>query len=213
MPDRITISSLSIHLAQGLSPSAFGLSPPPPCPILIDMTIHLRPEIIPLVASHDSMASLGVNYSSVSKSIYAALSTPSRQFHDVREVMDVIAGCGLVLTCVERVEVSVSLPRATLHAQCVRYSAEYTSGGAVRDRSMEIRDLRVACVIGLHPHERKEKQRLEVDLNVRLGRRSGSGSGEAEAQLDHKAIHDRLLRVSRVLAFVSLPASRERADV
>lgn len=105
--------------------------------------------------------------------------------------MDVIAGCALLLDSVKKVEVTVSLPRALLHALEARYTAEYSSTGEVRGRSMKVKDMKVACVIGLHPHERGERQRLEVDLGIRRNDRNAADRG----RLDHKAIHDRLFNV------------------
>lgn len=191
MSDRITISQLSIHLPNGLGPSAFGLTPPPPCPILLDIIIHLKPHIIPLVSNYDSMASLGVNYSSVSKSIYAALTPSQLRFTRAEEVLEVVAGCVLGLDSVGSVDVTLSLPRAALHADSIRYRAVYTAEGNVGDRECEIRDLKVACVVGLHPHERGEKQRLEVDLLIKA-------YVVLEGGWDHKRIHDRLHRVSLI---------------
>lgn len=191
MSDRITISQLYIHLPNGLGPSAFGLSTPPPCPILLDITIHLKPHIIPLVATHDSMASLGVNYSSVSKSIYAKLTGPTQKFEKPGEVLEIAAGCVLALDSVRAVDVGIMLPKGVLHAESVGYRAVYTSEGVVMDKVFEIKGLKVACVIGLHPHERQEKQRLEVDLVVRAHEHDINGSGD----WDHKSLHDQLLHV------------------
>lgn len=114
------------------------------------------------------MASLGVNYSSVSKTIYARLSDPSKKFEKAEEVMEVAAGIALSIECVESVIVRLKLPRAVLHAQEVLYGGTWTRGGVLKNRICEIRDLRVSTVVGLHPHERGEKQRLEVDLKVRF---------------------------------------------
>jgi dihydroneopterin aldolase/2-amino-4-hydroxy-6-hydroxymethyldihydropteridine diphosphokinase/dihydropteroate synthase len=188
MTDRINISSLSIHLANGLGPSAFGLVPPPPCPISLDITMNLHPTLIPLVATYDSMSSLGVNYSSVSKAIYAALTPPEKVFENAQEVMEVVAGVVLSLKCVDSVNITLGQERAVLHALEVRYTAEYTRYGEVRGKECEIRDLKVQCVVGLHPHERKERQRLEVDLKV----------GDYGEGWDHKVFHDAALKVCRL---------------
>ena len=189
MSDRITISQLSIHLPNGLGPSAFGLASPPPCPILLDIIIHLKPHIIPLVSNYDSMASLGVNYSSVSKSIYAALTPSHLRFSNAEEVLEVAAGRVLGPDSVGSVDITLSLPRAALHADLLSYRAVYTSDGEVKDRECEVKDLKVACVVGLHPHERGEKQRLEVDLLIR-------DYEATEGGWNHKKIHDRLHQVS-----------------
>lgn len=192
MADRIIISNLSIHLPNGLGPSAFGLTPPPACPITLDLIINLHPTLIPLVATHDSMSSLGVNYSSVSKAIYAALSVPTRIFAKAEEVLEVVAGVVLMLECVDSVQVSLGQIRALLHAQEVRYGALYTRTGYIKEMVCEIRDMRVSCVVGLHPHERKEKQRLEVDIKV----------SDYDHEWTHKAVHDTAISVCRVVAIV-----------
>jgi len=156
--------------------------------------MNLHPTLIPLVASSDTMASLGVNYSSVSKTIYAQLIDGKRTFKKPEEVMEVAAGVALAIGCVESVVINLKLPRAVLHAQEVRYLATWTRGGMVKQRECEIKDLRVSAVVGLHPHERGERQRLELDLKVRFK----SGFGE----WDHKAIQDLAMDVS---SFPQLP--------
>jgi dihydroneopterin aldolase/2-amino-4-hydroxy-6-hydroxymethyldihydropteridine diphosphokinase/dihydropteroate synthase len=187
MSDRITISNLSIHLPHGLGPSAFGLTPPPPCPISLDLIINLHPTLIPLVAGSDSMSSLGVNYSSVSKAIYHVLSSGTKTFGNAEEVMELVAGIVLNLECVDSVHITLGQSRALLHAQGVRYAGLYTREGEVKGRECEIRDLRVSCVVGLHPHERGEKQRLEVDLKIK---NYGQGKG-----WNYKVLHDTALSV------------------
>ena len=134
------------------------------------------------------MASLGVNYSSVSKTIYAQLIDINRIFKKAEEVIEVAAGVALAIECVESVIITLKLPRAVLHAQEVRYSGTWTRGGMVKERQCEIKDLRVSAVVGLHPHERGETQRLELDLKVRF--KGGFG------QWDHKAIQDLAMNVS-----------------
>jgi dihydroneopterin aldolase/2-amino-4-hydroxy-6-hydroxymethyldihydropteridine diphosphokinase/dihydropteroate synthase len=156
--------------------------------------MNLHPILIPLVASSDTMASLGVNYSSVSKTIYAHLSDRGRTFKKPEEVMEVAAGVALAIDCVESVIINLKLPRAVLHAQEVRYSATWTRGGVIKGRECEIKDLRVSAVVGLHPHERGERQRLELDLKVRFK----DGFGE----WDHKAIQDIAMDVSPFYAQV-----------
>ena len=198
MSDQIRIADLSIHLPNGLGPSAFGLSTPPPCPILLDITIHLHPTLIPLVARSDSMSSLGVNYSSVSKAAYAILSDRSKTFKKPEEVMEAAAGVVMGLECVDSALISVKLPKALLHASEVIYSAEWTREGIVSRRECVVRDLKVTCVVGLHPHERGERQRLEVDLGVGFGK--GTGFGE----WDHKSFQDLALDVSHLISRVFL---------
>jgi dihydroneopterin aldolase/2-amino-4-hydroxy-6-hydroxymethyldihydropteridine diphosphokinase/dihydropteroate synthase len=132
------------------------------------------------------MSSLGVNYSSVSKAIYASLSDRAKTLTKPEEVLEVCAGIVMQLECVDSVTITVTLPRALLRAMEVRYSATYTSEGEVKGRVCEIKELRVECVVGLHPHERRERQRLEIGLKV-------DGVGE---EWDHKALQDLAVSVS-----------------
>ena len=171
--DTITISELSIHLPNGLGPSAFGLSPPPPCPILLTARISLDPQVVPSSADSESMDGLGLNYSSVSKQIYAILSDPTKVWTDPLELLEVAAAVPLaVRDAVTSVSLKLELPRAVLHATSVVYEATFAARAAtelvvVRGQgSCQIRNLMLTPVIGLHKHERQEAQRIEVDLQV-----------------------------------------------
>jgi dihydroneopterin aldolase/2-amino-4-hydroxy-6-hydroxymethyldihydropteridine diphosphokinase/dihydropteroate synthase len=182
--DTITITALSCHLPNGLGPSAFGLSSPPPCPILLTLAIHLDPAVIPLCVSDDTMSGLGVNYSSVSKAVYALMIDPQRTWAGPEEVMEAAAGVPLSLASVISVDVTVELPRALLHADSATYKASF-GYGRTWARSMQVKSLRLDCIVGLHPHERGEKQRLDVDLQVE----------GYEGQVKHKALADAALSV------------------
>jgi dihydroneopterin aldolase/2-amino-4-hydroxy-6-hydroxymethyldihydropteridine diphosphokinase/dihydropteroate synthase len=187
MFDTISINDLQVHLANGLGPSAFGLPNPPPCPISLTLNIHLKDGNVS--ADEDSMIGLGVNYSSVSKQIYALLSDPKRTFSTPSEVLHAAAAVPLGLDAVEAVGVSLELPRALLHAQSVVYSAVLSSSGeGEEEMMMKIKGLGVVCVIGLHPHERAERQRLEVDLEFK-----GWAEGEG-----HRSIANTALTVSLI---------------
>jgi dihydroneopterin aldolase/2-amino-4-hydroxy-6-hydroxymethyldihydropteridine diphosphokinase/dihydropteroate synthase len=166
--------------------------------------MNLHPTLIPLVASSDTMASLGVNYSSVSKTIYANLSSREKTFVKPEEVMEVAAGVALAIDCVESVDVKLRLPRAVLHAQEVIYGGTWPRKGAVEKRICEIRDLRVSTVVGLHPHERGERQRLEVDLQVKF--EGGFGGWE------YKAFQDIAMAVSLILPLFLCTRMRRRNE-
>ncbi|WVQ85335.1 dihydropteroate synthase [Cryptococcus sp. DSM 104549] len=181
--DVITISSLTVHLVNGLGPSAFALTPPPPCPALISLTIHLIPGSVSATASGDSMSGLGVNYSAVSKAVYALAGDSAAKFGDAWELMRGVSGVPLALDDVASVRVRVALPRGLLHALEAVYEAEYWKDGSETDRSCEVRDLKVVCVVGLHPHERGEKQRLELDVKV---------EGADWGAWSHKGFHDEI---------------------
>lgn len=194
MPDRITISSLTVHLAGGLGPSAFNLDPPPPCPVLITVDCTLVPTCVPSCADNDTMSNLGVNYSALCKAVYAEASRADRIFRNPSELLETVAAQALALDAVDSVNVILDLPRASLPAQRVKYGRLFTRSsntGAVKPGAKplhwcEINTLQVACVIGLHPHERKERQRLEADLRV-----WAYGPG-----WDHKVFADRAFEVS-----------------
>lgn len=103
--------------------------------------------------------------------------------------MELVAGVVLSLECVDSVHITLGQSRALLHAQEVRYAGLYTREGEIKGWECEIRDLRVSCVVGLHPHERGEKQRLELDLKIKnYGHRQGQG-------WNHKVLHDTALSV------------------
>lgn len=188
MPDRITVSGLTCHLAHGVGPSAFGLSPPPPAAVILDVDIDLHPHIVPASVHEDDMPTLGVNYSSVSKAIYALVSDASRTWARPAELLDAAAAVPLALPAVAGVTVRATLPRALLHAQAAEYARSYSKAMAsAGDVECTIRDLRVATVIGLHPHERSERQRLETDVQV---------SGVGEQAWAHKDVADASVDVS-----------------
>lgn len=180
--DTISINDLQIHLINGLGASAFGLSTPPPCPISLTLHIRLKDGIVS--EDEDSMLGLGVNYSAVSKEVYATLSDRYTTWPGPLELMQSAASVPLALEAVLAVDVRLELPRALLHARSAVYGASF--GSSRGEVTMEISALQTACVIGLHPHERAERQRLEVDLRFR-GWKEGLG---------HRRVADIALKVS-----------------
>jgi dihydroneopterin aldolase/2-amino-4-hydroxy-6-hydroxymethyldihydropteridine diphosphokinase/dihydropteroate synthase len=143
------------------------------------------------------MSGLGVNYSAVTKAIYAVLADPSRTWGSPAEILRAAGTIPLELDAVESVDVEVEMPRALLHAQSAVYGAKFSrgqergEGWTVKIRGLGVvRGLGVACVVGLHPHEMGERQRLEVDLEVK-----GWNEDEQESFL-HKELADEALRVS-----------------
>ncbi|WWC58426.1 dihydropteroate synthase [Kwoniella dejecticola CBS 10117] len=188
--DSVNLESLSIHLPNGLGPSAFNLSPPPACPITLNISMRLIASSIRDTAEGDSMSGLGVNYSVVCKQIYALAACPGRNWSGPWELMWELSRIPLSLPDVEDVTVEVVMPKALLHADSAVYRAVYTkqtdAGSSMNaakagvetqskgpdseenntTRRCEIRDLKTECIIGLHPHERSEKQRLELDISV-----------------------------------------------
>jgi dihydroneopterin aldolase len=184
MNGSIIISDLQIHLANGLGPSAFGLAKPPPCPLSLTVEMILEEGVIS--ADEDTMLGLGVNYSSVSKAIYALLSDPSRTFTSSKEVAEAAAAIPLALSAVQRVDIKMELSRAVLHARSAIYTASIDRTGVTFDRMM-IKRMQVACIIGLHPHEKAERQRLEVDIEL----------GRWDERIGLKRITDMIFTVRR----------------
>lgn len=191
MPDYIEISSLSsLHLPDGLGPSAFGLSPAPPCPVSVSLRIHLNDQVVPSCLFDDTMGGLGINYSSVSKEIIKL--TNSHSWSNPRELMVGISRIPLDLTdkVVERVEVTLELPKASLSAKSIWYSAVFDhdqlDGRAWR---CDLRGIRVKTIIGLHPHEREERQWIEVDVGV---------NGYDEDRWDHRIAAEDIYAVSEI---------------
>jgi hypothetical protein len=189
--DKITVRSLSVQLPHGLGPSAFGLATAPPCPISVTLAIHLRPDVVPSCVSADTMSGLGVNYSAVTKAVYAALADPSRTWGSPAEIVRASGTIPLELDAVKSVDGEVEMPRGLLHAQSAVYGAKFSRG---QERgagwTVEIKGLGVACVVGLHPHEMGERQRLEVDLAV------NGWNAEEQESFPHKELADEALRVS-----------------
>ena len=189
--DTITISDLTVHLPNGLGPSAFNLTPAPPCPALISLDIHMQPSVVPSCTDNDAMSGLGVNYSSVCKAVYAVLSDRDKTFGCAEDLVRDVARVPLELgeEVVQSVLVKVELPRAILGGRSVVYSAQFS--GVEEDGvewECEMRGLGVRCVIGLHPHERGEKQRLEADARV-----TNYGSG----RWSHRSLSNEVIEVGR----------------
>lgn len=169
MPDRITVSELSCQLGHGAGPSAFGLTPPPPCPLELTLEIDLLPGVVPHCVDEDDMKGLGVNYSSVSKAVYAAVADPNRVFASPSEILREAANVALRLPAVAGVNVRAHFPRALLQAQSANYALYYprvTPESLLPPPTCMLKDIRVSCVVGLHPHERADRQRLEADIAV-----------------------------------------------
>jgi dihydroneopterin aldolase/2-amino-4-hydroxy-6-hydroxymethyldihydropteridine diphosphokinase/dihydropteroate synthase len=179
--DCITIPDLAIHLPSGFGSaySAFNLPQSPACAITLSLRIDLHDGIIQ--GDDDTMLGLGVNYSTVNKQIYALVtsaSTPAtpRQWDGHEELMRQVAAIPLALEAVKGVQVGLTLDRASLYAKSVVYTLYFNAveqgdrEGAERvegdGSSVECRDIDVICIIGLHPHERRDRQRLICDLKV-----------------------------------------------
>ncbi|WVQ97097.1 dihydropteroate synthase [Kwoniella sp. CBS 9459] len=191
-PDSVNLTSLSIHLPNGLGPSAFNLTDPsPPCPVYLSLNIQLRNHSIEDTACGDSMSGLGVNYSAVSKAIYALASASDKRWLDPWQLMEAVASIPLELDDVERVTIKTEMPKALLHADAAVYQATYAKPTpspaelTISDRRCTIRDIRTECLIGLHPHERGEKQRMEADVSV---------SGVSWKTWGHKAFADEVYK-------------------
>lgn len=187
-PDRITVSALSCHLANGAGPSAFGLTTPPPCPLELDLDIDLLPGVVPHCVDEDDMKGLGVNYSSVSKAVYAAIAAPNTTWSGPPAILRAAADVALQLPAVAGVTVRGRFPRALLQAQSADYTQYFPRAAtSLPVPTCTLADLRIACVIGLHPHERAERQRLEADIAV---------DGYNPDGWNHKALADQAFSVS-----------------
>ena len=163
--DTITISSLSLHLSKGLGPSAFSLTPPPPCPAIITLDIRLVDEVVPSCSNNDAFGGLGINYSSISKEIIALSNTQSWDTpHDLlRDVSSLVTQHDVV----DSVSMSLRLPRASLAADAIVYSAYFSRSMIKGDRwKCKVDNLQCRTVVGLHPYEQQQRQRLELDVEV-----------------------------------------------
>lgn len=162
-PDVICVNNLSAHIL-GAGPSAFGLDALP-CPVEITLRIELDDSVVPNDA--DSMPGLGVNYSSVSKAVYAAVS--GRSFPNPAAILSTAARVPLALEAVKAVDVRAVLPRALLNGTCAyerRFDRNGSTTGHKGQLNGRVEGLGVNTIIGLHPHERRDRQRLELDVQV-----------------------------------------------
>lgn len=150
------------------------------------------------------MAGLRVNYSSVSKAVYALVNDAEKVWNGPWELMHAVSAIPLGFDDVQSVDIRLGLPKALLHALEAVYKASYAKYGEETNRNCTIRDLKVVCIVGLHEHERKEKQRLELDVNVR----------EADWNVwEHKGFADEVYDVScTVLVLNYLPSLTSRGD-
>lgn len=68
------------------------------------------------------------------------------------------------------VELTVTLPKALLLAEGVGLSTVQIRGGGdkaavlIQSQSLFVRDMKLACIIGVNPHERLEKQHIVINL-------------------------------------------------
>ncbi|ORY21159.1 Dihydropteroate synthase-like protein [Naematelia encephala] len=188
MPDTIKISDLSLPILNGVGPSAFNLSPAPPCPVSITVEARLNAQVVPACVGEDNMSGLGVNYSSLSKDIIASVSPPDLHFASVADLIELTGRRALVLgpENVDSVRVTVEMPKASLVADKVIYSAVFSHTiPEGKEWTCQVKDVRVMALIGLHPHERKEKQRLECDVLV---------EGYADRVFKHKEFADEVYK-------------------
>jgi dihydroneopterin aldolase/2-amino-4-hydroxy-6-hydroxymethyldihydropteridine diphosphokinase/dihydropteroate synthase len=157
----------------------------------LTLKLELHPAVVPHSVDQDAMSALGVNYSSVSKAVYAALDRAA--FSSPAAILDAAATVPLALPAVKRVDVRARLPRALLHGDAA-YARSYTntssvprattlSGSRKSPLTLAVSDIRCAALVGLHPHERGAKQRLEVDVSVN-GAEDGSHRVLADAALE-----------------------------
>ena len=176
--DKIHISDLSLHVPDGLGPSAFNLLPAPPCPANLSLTVSLRSDVIPSCVGNDTQGGLGVDYSSLSRDIQRLSS--EAKWDGPHELLEAIGKKVLENEVVKGVQAVLELPRASLIAQSIIYSTTFTSplsrpAPSKRDLRPEasgnrwkcrVKGVRCMTIIGLRDYERKEKQWLEVDVTV-----------------------------------------------
>lgn len=137
-PDRLTIQNLSLHLTKGLGPSSFGLTPPPPCPATLSVEIQLDSRVVPSSTGDDTMAGLGLNYSSTTNAI-RALCEGETTWRSPAHMLDGIAEMLWGFEVVQGVSASVTLPRGLLPAEGVSYTRRYSrTGSATSIRSPPI---------------------------------------------------------------------------
>ncbi|KAF1981928.1 FolB-domain-containing protein, partial [Aulographum hederae CBS 113979] len=114
-----------------------------------------------------------VNYGTLSKAIHK-LAAYSKSFDDLKAFAEALcktasetAGNDTHKDCA--VEVTVTLPQALILGEGFGIQLKQDKSGkedALQTQSLHafVRSLRVACVIGINPHERVEKQPVVLDL-------------------------------------------------
>ena len=177
--DKIHINNLQLQLPNGLGSSAFSLHPAPPCPASLSLTVTLSPDVIPSCVANDTQCGLGVDYSSLSKGIQRL--TLEKNWDGPHELLMAVGEKVIENEVIEGVEVQLVLPRASLIAQSIGYSATFMAfsskvttpkSGPRRPATGtqwtgHIRGIRCMTIVGLRDYERKEKQWLEVDVMVK----------------------------------------------
>jgi dihydroneopterin aldolase/2-amino-4-hydroxy-6-hydroxymethyldihydropteridine diphosphokinase/dihydropteroate synthase len=165
LKDTIRISELALHLPSGAGPSSFGLVPPPACPAVVSLEIQVQDKVIPSCTADDTFGGLGPNYSAISKAIIAHVG--SQEWRSPEALLRGIVTVPLDLDVVELVRATLQLPKASLVARSITYSAMFSPTCRNGEQwRCTINDIHVKAVVGLHPHERARRQALELDVGI-----------------------------------------------
>lgn len=163
--DTIRITDLALHLPTGAGPSAFGLRPPPPCPALVSLEITVNDKVIPSCTQDDTFGGLGINYSAVSKAIIAFVG--SQNWETPEDLLRGIVSIPLELSVVTTVKAELKLPKASLIATSIIYSAHFSPDQILGTQwNCTINGMKIRAFVGLHPYEQTKKQPLEFDIRI-----------------------------------------------
>ena len=170
MSDIIYIQNL--HLSAIVGPDAWH-RPNKPQPLTLSARLHINTSA---AASSDDIRET-VNYGEICK-LVTALIEREKAFHCIEQL-------GWTITALaeqqkwggEKFEVEITLPKGLLRAEgglgfrcCVKRDWDRRETEARWEDGDEytwlIKDLKLACVIGVNPYERVEKQAVVVNLEI-----------------------------------------------
>lgn len=185
--DTINITSLALHIPQGLGPSAFNLTPPPPCPAYLTLSIRIDDRVVPSCSSNDAFGGLGINYSSLSKEIIAI--SAKSTWVSPQDMLKDLSAVVLEHDVVHSVQARVKLPKASLAASDIAYEAVFSKACPEGSEwTCTADNVRVRAIIGLHPYEQQTPQWLELDVTAQ---------GYEDKKWSHTAFADEVYNVSR----------------
>jgi len=73
-----------------------------------------------------------------------------------------------------------------------------------------IRDLRVRCIVGIYPEERKEKQDVIINITLYADLRAACRSDRIEDTIDYKGVKKRILAMVEASSYLLIERLAER---
>ena len=160
--DRVHLNSLSTTAI--LPHDAFGRSQKAQ-PILITLALSLHNPITS-AALTDTVDVSTVHYGKLSKSILSAVSARTSDPLTTHELMRLIEAAALATVpcpeAIQALEMTVALPKASLLGQGVEVTYRKAEWGSAR--TLRVRDLQIATIIGVNEHEKRAPQMVIVNI-------------------------------------------------